>query len=496
MEDNFMSYYYIYCMKKLILFIALSCCFFVQSLIGQYKITVTIDGYKNDTCILGYQIGRATYIAQQVNERNAAGDFVFEGEEALMGGLYSILIKPKNQFFQFIISNDEEQKNLKLKTKIGENPARDLTENLKIFNSPDNDVFSEYKAFLGKMRKRSDKYTAQLTAAKAAKDDAKVAKATAVIEGLDGEVRAFQDDLLKRYPNYLSPKLIAGSRQPEIPKELTTQPEIFRYYKAHFWDNYDWADERLIRTPIFKDKMENYIEKLTVQHVDSVSKACEYIIDKTLEYKNKEVFQFAAVQLLNKYAKQEIICLDGVYVQIAQKYYCNGLAYWLDSTQLENICTDAAKMAPLRCGKSAPEVRLKNINDSSYVNLYNIKKPFVAVYFWDPTCGNCAKMSKKLVPIYNKYKDRGFEILGVCSKAWKSVELCRKKVDEVKMDWINTSDEPYPLAWVKKYYDLRSNPFIYLLDENKNILFKRISAEQLDQILERELTRYEKRNKK
>jgi peroxiredoxin len=482
--------------KKILLLCIATCFLFVGTSLGQYKITVTIDGYENDTCVLGYQIGRTTYIAQQVNEKNAKGDFVFEGDEALLGGLYSILIKPKNQFFQFIISNDEEQKDLKIKTKIAENPARDLNENLKIENSPDNAVFDEYKAFLGGMRIRSEKYSADLAVAKEKKDAAKIAELTQKIQGLDGEVLAYQDELLKNKPKFLSPKLIAGSREPNIPKELVERADIFRYYKAHFWDNYDWADERLIRTPILKEKMETYIERLTLQQVDSVSKACEYIIDQALASKNKEVFQFTAVYLLNKYAKQEVICLDGVYVSIAQKYYCTGIAYWLDSAQVEGICADAAKMAPLRCGRSAPEVRLKDINDSSYVNLYSIKKPFVAVYFWDPSCGNCAKMSDKLVPIYEKYKDRGFEILGVCSNAWKDVDKCRAKVKKQKMDWINLSDDPYPLAWVKKYYDLRSNPYIYLLDENKNILFKRISAKQLDEILEREIERYEKGKKK
>lgn len=482
-------------MRRIILLCIASCFLFIGTSIGQYKITISIEGYDNDTCVLGYQIGRTTYIAQQVNEKNEKGDFVFEGEEALLGGLYSILIKPKNQFFQFIISNDEEQKDFKIKTKIDQNPARDLTENLTIKNSPDNAVFEEYKAFLMAMRTRSETYSRALAAAKEKEETAKIAEITKQIEGLDAEVTAYQDALLKKYPKFLSPKLITGSRQPEVPKELVDRADIFRYYKAHFWDNYDWSDERLIRTPILKEKIETYIEKLTVQQVDSVSKACEYIIDQALASKNKEVFQYTAVYLLNKYAKQEVICLDGVYVTIAQKYYCTGMAYWLDSAQVEGICEDAAKMAPLRCGRSAPEVRLKDINDSSYVSLYSIKKPFVAVYFWDPTCGNCAKMSDKLVPIYEKYKDRGFEILGVCSKAWKDVEMCRTKVEKQKMDWINLSDEPYPLAWVKKYYDLRSNPFIYLLDEDKNILFKRISAEQLDQILERELERYEKEKK-
>lgn len=463
---------------------------------AQHKITVKIDGYTMDTCILAYQVGQTTYIAKQLFEKNKAGEFVFEGEEALMGGLYSVLIKPRNEFFQFIISSKEEQKNLKLTTKIKDNPARDLTENLKIQNSPDNDVFTEYKNFLGKMRSKSETYIAQLNTAKENNDIEAVEKANKLLQGLDGEVMAFQDDLIKKYPKFLSPKIIKGSRQVDVPKELTTQEEVFAYYKKHFWDDYDWTDERLIRTPLFRDKMETYIERLTVQQVDSVSASCIYIIDKALEYKNKDVFQFAAVELLNKYAQQEIICMDGVYVSIAQKYYCSGLAYWLDSTEMVNICSDAAKMAPLRCGEMAPEARLKNIKDSSYVSLYSIKKPFVAVYFWDPACGSCSKTSEKIVPIYDKYKDRGFEIYGVCSMDWKNVDACRNKVKEQEITWINTSDEPYPLAWVKKSYDLRSNPFIYLLDENKHIIWKRITPEQLDDILERELDLYEKKKAK
>ncbi|MCH2022819.1 MAG: DUF5106 domain-containing protein [Saprospiraceae bacterium] len=454
---------------------------------SQYKITVNIEGYKNDTCILGYQIGQSTYIAQSLYKKNKKGAFVFEGEESLLGGLYSILIKPDNKYFQFIISNDEEQKNLILSTRIDKNPAIELTENLVIKNSPDNKVFNEYKNFLGKMRLKSDNYSSKLNEAKSQNDSVSIKRINEYFAGLDKTVYDFQNTLAEKYPTFLSPKLIIGGRNPIVPKHLTSRTEIFHYYKNHFWDNVDFSDERLIRTPIFKDKMNTYLEKLTPQTVDSIAKSCEYMIDKALEYKNKKVFQFFAVQLLNRYAKQEVICMDGVYVTIAQKYYCTGLAYWLDSTKLENICDDAAKMAPLRCGKNAPEIRLKNINDSSYVSLYNIRKKFVAVYFWDPTCGNCAKVSKKLIPVYNKWKEKGFEIYGVCSKPWKEVSLCRKKEKETEMTWVNTTDDPYPLAWVKKYYDLRSNPFIYLLGENKEILYKRISAEQLDEILEREL---------
>ena len=466
-------------------------CMFCLDVSAQYKITVSIDGYQNDTCILGYQVGGTTYVSNAVYERNQKGAFVFEGETTLLGGLYSVLIKPDNKYFQFIISSDEAQKDLILRTKITDNPAVELTANLKVENSKDNEVFMAFKSFLGQMRQKSQSLSRRRSSAEAQNDTALIRQLSAKFLALDQEVASYQDQLLLDYPDLLSPKIINGSRPPVVPDTIKDRAAVFNYYKAHFWDNFDWSDARLIRTPILKQKMDTYLEKLTMQTLDSVAAACVYMIDQALKYKSKEMFQYVAVQLLNQYAKQEVICMDGVYVTIAQKYYCSGLAYWLDSAKTASICADAQRMAPLRCGKNAPEARLKNINDSSYVSLYSIRKPFVAVYFWDPTCGNCAKMSKKLVPVYNKWKDKGFEIYGVCSKPWKEVEMCRKKVEDASIEWLNTTDDPYPLAWVKKYYDLRSNPYLYLLNEDKEIIYKRLSADQLDGILEREFNRLE-----
>ena len=466
-------------------------CMFCLDVSAQYKITVSIDGYQNDTCILGYQVGGTTYVSNAVYERNQKGAFVFEGETTLLGGLYSVLIKPDNKYFQFIISSDEAQKDLILRTKITDNPAVELTANLKVENSKDNEVFMAFKSFLGQMRQKSQSLGRRRSSAEAQNDTALIRQLSAKFLALDQEVASYQDQLLLDYPDLLSPKIINGSRPPVVPDTIKDRAAVFNYYKAHFWDNFDWSDARLIRTPILKQKMDTYLEKLTMQTLDSVAAACVYMIDQSVKYKSKEMFQYVAVQLLNQYAKQEVICMDGVYVTIAQKYYCSGLAYWLDSAKTASICADAQRMAPLRCGKNAPEARLKNINDSSYVSLYSIRKPFVAVYFWDPTCGNCAKMSKKLVPVYNKWKDKGFEIYGVCSKPWKEVEMCRKKVEDASIEWLNTTDDPYPLAWVKKYYDLRSNPYLYLLNEDKEIIYKRLSADQLDGILEREFNRLE-----
>ena len=52
--------------------------------------------------------------------------------------------------------------------------------------------------------------------------------------------------------------------------------------------------------------------------------------------------------------------------------------------------------------------------------------------------------------------------------------------------WINVWD-PYNLTNFRFFYNINSTPMMYLLDENKKIIAKKISAETLRNILEIEL---------
>lgn len=444
-----------------------------------YNIRVKIDGYENDTCILGYRLGKKTYVKDTLITRNDKGGWLFKGDEALKGGIYLILTKPENLYFEFLIPNDEEQKNLSLYTKL--DAGKDLSKNLKIEGSVDNKAFLDYLKFLSKTRGKDVKLGKSIESEKDAEKKKKLQEERVA---LGGSVKEYQLSLIEKHPNYLSSKLIAASLQPEVPKEYD-RAQGFYYYRAHYWDNFDWTDPRLIRTPIFKDKLEFWTEKLSVQVPDSVIAGVDFVLSNALKGGNKEIFQYAAAEYLNKYAKTKVICMDAVYVFLGEKYYCAGHASWVDSAQLEKICENVATLKPLQCGLYAPNVRLKKL-DGTPVNLHEVKAKFTALYFWDPDCGNCSKTTDKLVPVYNKYKDMGFEIFGVCSKSWKDIDRCKEKVKDKGMDFINTSDESYPLAVAKKMYDIKVNPYLVLLDENKKIMWKRIDPKQLEDILKRE----------
>lgn len=444
-----------------------------------YNIRVKIDNYAEDTLILGYHRGPKLLIKDTLARSSSKGEWVFKGEENLPGGLYFIYLKAEGTYFDFLIPNDEDQKKMALHTKMDE--TGNLTKNLKIKGSKDNEVFLEFikngMANDQKMRALQGKL------ADATEEEKKAIQAEGV--ALGKERRALQEELLEKHPNTLTAKMIGASMRPEAPEGLSRM-DAYLYLRAHYWDNFDWSDDRLIRTPILEDKMNFWVDKMTVQAPDSIAKAVDYMLEHFKESGNQDLFQHFAAQYLNKYAKSKIICMDAVYVFIGEKYYCNGSNDWVDSAQLEKICEDVQALKPLRCGLRAPNIRLRNM-DGEYLTLHEVKAKFTVLYFWDPTCGNCSKTSAKLVPVYKEFKDKGLEIFGVCSKSWKELDQCKKKIEEKGMDFINTSDDPYPLAVAKKTYDLKANPYMVLLDENKNILLKRIDPNQLKDILTREL---------
>ena len=452
---------------------------------AQYKISVKIEGYTLDTCILAYQVGDKTYKTQEQYSRNKDGFFVFEGDKSLEGGMYCILIKPNNQYFNFLIPNEEEQFDLKIYTQITTNASRELSGNLRFENAPDNQLFLTYKQFLGSMKMRASQMINQIKKLDRQKDSVLLGKLTLQYDEINDKVLNYQKNILFNHPHTLTASIIKSTAPIDIPLNIRSMAKKRHYNKIHFWDNFNFNDPRLIRTTFFMNKVLQFVDRICEQDVDSVSVACIQLLNEALNG-DREMFRFLAVELLNKYAETDQVCMDGVYSSIAKKFYCNGHAFWLDAAKIEKICKDAQRMDYVRCGKNAPEIRLKNIADSSFFSLYNTKANFIAIFFWDPGCSKCAKTSQALKPIYDKWKSKGLEIVGICSKPWKQKKQCADKIKDLDIKWINTSEEAYPLAYVKKFYDIRSNPVIYLLDDMKKIIYKKISAEQLDKILDYE----------
>ncbi|HVA97314.1 MAG TPA: TlpA disulfide reductase family protein, partial [Bacteroidia bacterium] len=194
---------------------------------------------------------------------------------------------------------------------------------------------------------------------------------------------------------------------------------------------------------------------------------------------NKEMFKFVVNYITSTYETSNIMGMDAIFVHMVQKYYATGQAFWIDSTQLYRITERAKTLAPILIGKKAPELILSDT--SGYIiPLDSVKAKFTIVYFWDYDCGFCKKVTPKLLAWYQKAKSKNIKVYAVQTN--DGIAPWKKYIDENKLNWINVSDK-YHQSGLHQTYDVYSTPVIYLLDENKIIVAKRLDVQQLNDLL-------------
>ncbi|MBK7233592.1 MAG: redoxin domain-containing protein [Saprospiraceae bacterium] len=255
-----------------------------------------------------------------------------------------------------------------------------------------------------------------------------------------------------------------------------------QYFKAQFWDNVDMSDSRLIYTPVIVNKLNKYIVDFTVQHPDSIIKYADKIIQKSLA--NREMFQFVSNWIALKYQPTKTKVMDGeaVYVHIINKYFTKENAYWLDTAELGKLRKKAWEMESSLLNKKGPDV-ISTDPTGQTKSIYEIKKPYVIVFMYDPKCDHCREETPKLRKFYQEWKDK-VEVFAIAlqtnDKEWKEF------LDKYQVrDWTNVYDPTNRSIYAKYWVDI--TPEMYVLDKNRKIIGKNLKTDQLSIILNKDL---------
>ncbi|MDV3308276.1 MAG: thioredoxin family protein [Cyclobacteriaceae bacterium] len=122
--------------------------------------------------------------------------------------------------------------------------------------------------------------------------------------------------------------------------------------------------------------------------------------------------------------------------------------------------------------------------------LYDIKSKYTVIYFFDPDCSHCRQETPKLVDFYERNKTRfDVEVFAVSSDT--SMAKMANYIKEMGMKWITVNG---PRTYVGPYQDLYDSvqyPTVYVLDDRKKIIAKKIPVDKLEEFL----ANYEKRQK-
>lgn len=109
-------------------------------------------------------------------------------------------------------------------------------------------------------------------------------------------------------------------------------------------------------------------------------------------------------------------------------------------------------------------------------------KKLVLIDFWASWCGPCRQEGKKIKPIYEDFRDRGFDILGVSLD--RNPEKWKQAIQDDNITWKQVSDLKGWTTPLCKQYNIRSIPFTILVDGEGRIVAKNLRSEELRQKIE------------
>lgn len=103
--------------------------------------------------------------------------------------------------------------------------------------------------------------------------------------------------------------------------------------------------------------------------------------------------------------------------------------------------------------------------------------------FWASWCGPCRKENPNLLKAYNKYHDKGFEVLAISIDHDKEAWL--KAIEKDGMPWTQVSDLEGPDNVVAKLYAVTGIPSSFLIDRDEGIIVATdLRGKDLDKKLE------------
>ncbi len=454
----------------IISFVAVITCFGQEG----YNIDVRINGYTNDTLIVGYYFADRQLVLDTVyNEK--IGEFKIKGEEPLLPGMYLVLTLPDRQVGQFMVPADDQE--FKLEFNIANMRFAEVE------GSIDNQMFQDYLVYIGSCKATADSIHAKLEID--GTDPVKRAEHEAALDILDDKVNTHLEDLIQRYPNTITSLLLKSNMAVPMP-EFEGHPDSIRlkryhYFKKHYFDNIDLNNPAILRTAFLHAKIKYFLETLTQQNPDSVSHALDFLYGNMDE--DSELFKSYLSHYLSKYAKSKFIGHDAIYVHLVKEYYAKGKAPWVEEETLEKMKDEARRLEPILIGKTASDIRMYK-EDGTDVSISELDYTYLVIYFWDPDCGHCKKSTPKLIEFEQNYKDKGVKVLAVCTALRDKTAKCWDSVKEKGMlGFINVTDENHKSRFKLKY-NIKTTPTVFVINKEREILIKGLGVEQLPSVMD------------
>jgi hypothetical protein len=472
-------------MSKIVLMLAASLLLLTAEGQTGYSIRLHLKPYTSGKVYLGYYYGKIKALADSA-QLNAGGEGLFRGDTRLPGGVYFVVSPNRAILFELLI---DSQQHFSVSAD-----TTDLPGSVAFSGSGDNTVFQVYTRYTAAKGREITADQAAMATARKAGDSTTVRADREKIRQLNDAITTYREDLSRKYPTSLLAVLFQALKEPEIPP-ASRQPGgkydsvfAFRYFKDHYWDGLSFSDERLTRTPVFEPRLDKYFRDLVSPDPDSIEKE----VDHMLLYSrvSKPMFQYLMVYFVQKYVVPQYMGQDAVFVHLFDKYINAGETEFFTDKYRKYLNDRAYSIMANLIGQPAANLEMVD-SEGALRPLYGVTAKFTIVCFWDPTCSHCKEVVPRLDSMYKaKWKGEGVKLYGVMVDGGREAWIQFIK-DHNLSDWTHVYEtkehqeaaEKAGQPGFRQLYDVYQTPTLYLLDQDKRIIAKKLSYDQLDEVI-------------
>lgn len=246
-------------------------------------------------------------------------------------------------------------------------------------------------------------------------------------------------------------------------------------------------DENLmLKKPL--DKLSDSINGVNVKRFETMKSGNKVLLESiNKEIRNLQGMRFDLlykfiVEHPESYAAIQYICdavsYEGLFYDKANKLYSNLSETLRNSEPGQELLKKMQKAL----GRAALDFTQFDI-DGKPVKLSDYKGKYVLLDFWASWCKPCRAENPTLLKAYNKYHEKGFEILAVSLDSKKDAWL--KAVKEDQLPWRHVSDLKGKKNDVAMLYEVYGIPDNFLIDPNGVIIGRNYIGEyELENVLE------------
>ena len=465
----------------------------------QRRIEVVVKGVANDTIFLANYFGNKLYYTD-TTMADAKGRFVFQRKGGYKAGVYAIVV-PGPKYFEILLDEPEV---------VLETDTTDLLGHLLVKKSVQNQLFVDYIKHLNTQRKAAEALKVKIGSASTMKEKDALKEQQ---KAIDPGIRTYQESVAAKVPGsllslILHMSMVKESLRPLMPDGTLDSAAAYFANRARYWDGTDLTDERILRTPVFHNKLNEYFGKTNVPQIpDTIIKLADHLIAALGP--SDELYKFVVHTITYTAETSDIMGMDGVFVHMANTYYCpkkdgKARAFWMNEEQLDKLCKRAAKQAPLVIGAKSKNLILPDTAEQKWVSLHHLPEEYVVLVFWESSCGHCKKEIPELHRVWKeKLQAMDVAVYAVC-KATDStmMEHWKEFIVEHKLDWVNVGLtwnvyreaklEPY--KYIPQYttleslnyadtYDVFSTPKLFVLDRERKIVAKSLNPDQIADLI-------------